>query len=296
MSDADLKFIADFRAWMSDNDLAIEAASGLCLVNSADADEGRCILASADYLPNTHIYTIPSRFLINHRHALKQPQLLEFFEWSARNSADYQLTRLDALYLHLLAQRATPGSELHGYVKSMPEEYDTPEYWDQGLVEALPSYLKTSALARIEKQTLKLAKIRAALERFVSAENKGDCAYFMTLLDSLTADSFRWVFNSVNSRCFYLDDTEVVGPEELSVADRLFGPLTKRTKQKTGGFKEFLADLEADEEVNNNMCCLIPFVDMLNHSLEPNGEGTHWSLRSYLANKRFFLCYRVYQL
>ena len=65
-------------------------------------------------------------------------------------------------------QRLTPGSDLHGYVKSMPEEYDTPEYWSQELVEGLlPRYLKSDVLMRVEKQKGKLVKIRASLERFV---------------------------------------------------------------------------------------------------------------------------------
>jgi len=254
---------------MSKHNFNIESESNLSLINSPDPSEGRCIISTSDYPPNTLIYTIPPQFLINYRHALKQPELLEFFEWSIINSPDYQLTRLDALYLYLLWQRLDSNSDLYGFVNSMPENYDTPEYWSQDLIQVLPEYLKDSVLIRIEKQKLKLNKIKTSLESFVLEKNK-----LKTLLEILNDENFRWVFNSVNSRCFYLDESLISDVEQIDEANRLFGSLVKKKKNLNieTGFKQFLDEVEANEEVNNNMCCLIPFVDMLNHCLEPNGE------------------------
>ena len=111
--------------------------------------------------------------------------------------------------------------------------------------------------------------IKLALKSFIAV--KSSSKLIQLVADNFNEANFKWVFNSVNSRCFYLDDSEMPGGE-LSLGNKLFGTLVKEKKSQHGSFKEFLANVEMNEEIDNNMCCLIPFVDMLNHCLVPNGR------------------------
>ena len=267
-----LDFITNFKAWLTKNEFTIESESSLKLINSKNKGEGRCIISTQSYEPDKLIYKIPYRHLINYRQSLKHPDLVELFEWCGANTDGYKLTRMDALYIYLISQRFNVDSELYGFIHSMPLIYDTPEYFDQSLIDSLPAYFQEDCLKRIEKLKFKYNDIRKLLSDFIATRSNEISDGIINLDKNLDYENFRWVFNSVNSRCFHLDDRDLCDLDEMVLSNKLFGALTKRKQTNTSGsFKDFLKNLEQDEEYNNNLCCLIPYVDMLNHCLTPNG-------------------------
>lgn len=268
----DLEFIPNFKAWMAKENFTIETDSALRLINSKNKNEGRCIISTKDYDSDKHIFSIPFKFLINYRASFKHPNLVEFFEWSLVNSLDYRLTRLDALYLCLMYQRSDSESELYGFIHSMPLEYDTPEYFEDSLLKLLPQNLHNSVEHRINSLENKFNTLKSLLCDFIKFKNKDSSELIQCLVNNFNKDSFTWVFNSVNSRCFHLNDTKICDKKDLELSIKLFGPLVKpkNAVKANASFKEFEKHRLDIEDYNNNMCCLIPYVDMLNHSLEPN--------------------------
>lgn len=271
-----LEFIHNFKEWMSKSELNIESESHLKLINSPNKSEGRCIISTADYPEDTLIYKISYKHLINYRKTLKHPDLVEYFEWSLENLKSYKLTRMDALYIYLISQRFDIDSDLHGFVNSMPITYDTPEYFDKSLIQLLPDHLATLVRKRILNLENKFTCIKESLCLFTKFQKDKTSKSIQILIENFSESNFRWAFNSVNSRCFYLDDAKC-DVNELSLANRLFGALEKRKKRNAVSFQGYLKSVEHDEDVNNNMCCLIPYVDMLNHSLRPNGMNYYIS-------------------
>ena len=107
--------------------------------------------------------------------------------------------------------------------------------------------------------------------RYAQSKNNNITGLFRTVVDEFNEDTFRWVFNSVNSRCFHLNEMDLCSASELALSNRLFGRLSKKKVERITSYKDFERHLDNEEEYNNNLCCLIPYVDMLNHSLKPNG-------------------------
>ena len=268
----DLEFIPNLRAWMAKENFRIENDSSLRLISSKNKNEGRCIVSTRDYEPNEHIFSIPFKFLINYRASFKNQDLVSFFEWSLVNSTGYKLTRMDALYLCLLLQRSNSESELYGFIHSMPLGYDTPEYFEDSLLKLIPQNLNSSVNHRITSLENKFKTLKTLLTNYIQTKEAPES--IKILADEFTKESFRWVFNSVNSRCFHLNDTKICNKKDLELSVKLFGSLTKpkSSVKADASFKEFQKHQLDIEEYNNNLCCLIPYVDMLNHSLESNCE------------------------
>lgn len=116
LDQSDLDFIDKFKTWMNKNELKIETETALKLISSRNKYEGRCIISTRDYAADEPIYKIPFKFLINYRQSLRHSEFVEFYEWTAINSKDYRLTRMDALYLYLISQYYSSESELNGYI------------------------------------------------------------------------------------------------------------------------------------------------------------------------------------
>ena len=153
----------------------------------------------------------------------------------------------------------------------MPRTYDTPEYFNEALIELLPLNLKTDILKRLKKLRRKYSGIKNLLVQYAQSKNNNITGLFRTVVDEFNEDTFRWIFNSVNSRCFHLNEMDLCSASELALSNRLFGRLSKKKVERITSYKDFERHLDNEEEYNNNLCCLIPYVDMLNHSLKPNG-------------------------
>ena len=77
----------------------------------------------------------------------------------------------------------------------------------------------------------------------------------------------------MNSRCFHIKEREILDEREYDLSNKLFGKLGTVRESNL----KYCADLSeyerlevANDEIRNNLCCLIPFLDFMNHSCAPN--------------------------
>lgn len=266
--------INDLYGWLKERNFENIETSPLKLILSENKTEGRCVISTKNVEPNTNLIQVPVNLLINHRLTFKNKDFLDFFSYCHQNRTkeSYRITRLDALYLFLIAEKLDENSNMHKFINTMPVSYDTPEYFDDELITCLPDYLRDDIQLRLSKLNHRFASILQHLKRFQAScdtENKT----IKILVDFFNFDLFRWAFCSVNSRCFHIKEKEILNQDEMEMSNKLFGKLNaiKDSSLKyCESLNEFRKQYEANDEIRNNLCCLIPFLDFMNHSFSPN--------------------------
>ncbi|XP_067335479.1 actin-histidine N-methyltransferase [Channa argus] len=98
------------------------------------------------------------------------------------------------LALHLLCERANPVSLWLPYIRSLPQEYDTPLYYQQDEVQLL---LGTQAVQDVLNQYKNTARQYAYFYKLVQTH---PAASKLPLKDSFTFDDYRWAVSSVMTR------------------------------------------------------------------------------------------------
>jgi hypothetical protein len=280
--------------WMNEKGLDVKSNEYLKLIVSKNKSEGRCVLAKRDIQADQTIIDIPNQLLINYRFAFENAELLELFEWSYSNY-ERKLTRLEAMYLYLIVQRFDEQSPLNKFVNSMPQSYDTPEYFNLDIVNCLPFYLKHDILARLANLKSNYEFLENLIKTFYeSKENKESYTAIKVLVENFNYDSFIWIFCSVNSRCFHIEESEICNENEIKQAQKLFKEFTVDSQLKFESFNQYVRHAEINKEITNNLCCLIPFLDFLNHSFKPNSfayfdkEKNCYTFKSCDANSSDF--------
>ncbi|RNA19027.1 SET domain-containing 4 isoform X1 [Brachionus plicatilis] len=268
--------VRDLCAWLEENNVDLGAEKNLFLVQSENNCEGRCVISQKDYEPNSTILEFPLKFQINYRNAFKSDSLVKFLDWYAKKhppiGQNLKLNRLDALYLFMIEQKFAKNSFLSKFINSLPHTYDTPEYFDKSLIDSLPDCFKRIILKRSQKLDLKFNFISNLLHE---CKKESQCKDIEDLCTNFTRDNFRWIFCSVNSRCFHAKESEICDKNEICQANKYFGKIKEsdgemQRAMKCSSLAEYERCLERSEEVRNNLCCLIPYLDFLNHSNEPN--------------------------
>ncbi len=267
--DAQIKFLND---WMTRNHLEIEAKYHLKLIKSQNESEGRCVIATQNIDPDQVLFEIPVNFMLNYRFSLADSDLVKFFEWCMYEK-NIKFTRLEALYFYLIVQKYQQDSFFHDFIKSMPITYDTPEYFDPILIDHLPFDLKPQVIKRLTIFEDKFRVYSALVKEF---NESIDSKSFQVLADNFSYSTYKWIFCSVNSRCFHIDEAKLATKEEIELGKKLFGNLKDINKQfkkasaKIKSYDELEKSNELEQAFNNNQCCLIPFIDFLNHSFKSN--------------------------
>lgn len=98
------------------------------------------------------------------------------------------------LAFHLLCERASPSSFWLPYIRSLPQEYHTPLYYQQGEVELL---LGTQAVHDFLNQYKNTARQYAYFYKLIQNH---PAASKLPLKDSFTFDDYRWAVSSVMTR------------------------------------------------------------------------------------------------
>ncbi|XP_028994828.1 actin-histidine N-methyltransferase [Betta splendens] len=98
------------------------------------------------------------------------------------------------LALHLLCERADPASFWLPYIHSLPQEYDTPLYYQQDEVQLL---LGTQAMQDVLNQYKNTARQYAYFYKLVQTH---PTASKLPLKDMFTFDDYRWAVSSVMTR------------------------------------------------------------------------------------------------
>ncbi|KAM9842132.1 LOW QUALITY PROTEIN: actin-histidine N-methyltransferase [Aulostomus maculatus] len=98
------------------------------------------------------------------------------------------------LALHLLCERANPSSSWLPYIRSLPQEYETPLYYHQDEVQLL---MGTQAVQDILSQFKNTARQYAYFYKVVQTH---PAASKLPLKDSFTFDDYRWAVSSVMTR------------------------------------------------------------------------------------------------
>jgi hypothetical protein len=232
--------------------------SSLKLFESTNPNEGRCVLAAKTFQENDVILKVPLKFLINYTSSLDILDLKQFFEWCFNlTTQHYQLTRIDALYLYLLYEYNDSKSHLNAFISSFPKEYDTPENFDTAIISALPTNLRQSVQTRVVNLKFKYENIKDLLHSYAASVEISN--NMKKLLNNLTISIFNWIYCCVNTRCFHLDEMDFIEDKDrIQYFNKLFGSLNRnldRTKFKSEW-----------QEIDNLLCCLIPFLDFMNHS------------------------------
>uniref|UniRef100_A0AAQ5ZY99 protein-histidine N-methyltransferase n=1 Tax=Amphiprion ocellaris TaxID=80972 RepID=A0AAQ5ZY99_AMPOC len=100
------------------------------------------------------------------------------------------------LALHLLCERANPASSWLPYIHSLPQEYDTPLYYQQEDVQLL---LGTQAVQDVLSQYKNTAR-QYAYTFTAHIHTTHPAASKLPLKDSFTFDDYRWAVSSVMTR------------------------------------------------------------------------------------------------
>ncbi|XP_031722617.1 actin-histidine N-methyltransferase isoform X2 [Anarrhichthys ocellatus] len=98
------------------------------------------------------------------------------------------------LAFHLLCERADPASFWLPYIRSLPQEYDTPLFYQQEEVQVL---LGTQAVQDVLSQYKNTARQYAYFYKLVQTH---PAASKLPLKDSFTFDDYRWAVSSVMTR------------------------------------------------------------------------------------------------
>ncbi|KAM8917482.1 actin-histidine N-methyltransferase isoform 1-T2 [Spinachia spinachia] len=98
------------------------------------------------------------------------------------------------LAFHLLCERADPASPWLPYIRSLPQEYDTPLYYQQEEVQVL---LGTQAVQDILSQYKNTARQYAYFYKLVQTH---PAACKLPMKDTFTFDDYRWAVSSVMTR------------------------------------------------------------------------------------------------
>ena len=179
--------------WMKKKDFDLSTNTDLRIVVSKNELEGRCCISSKNFKPNSTLIEIPSNFLINYRTALKNKDLVKFFEWCSNHSTDYILTRLDALYLLLILEKSLNSYDLFFFIKTMPLSYDTPEYFCSELIDSYPDYIKHEMTNRVKNLNTKFLNIHKLLCQYLT-ENDSNKS-IQLLIDNFSIDTFKVVID-----------------------------------------------------------------------------------------------------
>jgi hypothetical protein len=272
------KVVHELCEWMKENSFDIKSNQKLELVNSANKFEGRCVLARREIGPDVQLVSMPFKFLINYKFALNQPDLVHFFEWYHSSdllpaNLENKLTRLDALYFVLIVSKYQPDSHLAKFVNSMPATYDTPEYFSSELIEQLPVYLKDDIVKRLSKFKSKFEFIKLLLTEYLCAANSNKTVKILS--DNFKYDEFKWAFCSVNSRCFHIAEADICSQTEIGLAKKYFGQLASNCEDDSffddcQSLEDYNSRVDFKTQTSNSMCCVIPYLDFLNHSFEAN--------------------------
>lgn len=269
------EIINNLTEWMIQNNFDFESYPYLKLKKSDNLYEGRCIISLKDVQPGTNLVEFGENFLINYRHALKKKDLVDFFEWYSGQNSHLKLNRLDSLYLFLIFSKFDKFSWANMFTESMPVDYDTPEYFQLELIESLPNCFKIEINKRLEKFNSRFNFIKSLLESYPNHDN----SVIQKLRENFNYNSYRWAFCSVNSRCFHINEDELSTKEEIELANRLFGDL-QTDFNNIDTLEEYTSVEEVRDYVRNNQCCLIPYLDFLNHSFESNAYAVYDSQKN----------------
>lgn len=98
------------------------------------------------------------------------------------------------LAIHLLCERASPASPWLPYIRSLPQEYDTPLFYQQDEVQTL---LGTQAVQDVLSQYKNTARQYAYFYKLIQTH---PAASKLPLKDSFTFDDYRWAVSSVMTR------------------------------------------------------------------------------------------------
>ncbi|XP_061600136.1 actin-histidine N-methyltransferase isoform X2 [Cololabis saira] len=98
------------------------------------------------------------------------------------------------LALHLLCERCDPASFWQPYIRSLPEEYDTPLFYQQDTVALL---MGTQAVQDVLSQYKNTARQYAYFYKLLQTH---PAASKLPLKDSFTFDDYRWAVSSVMTR------------------------------------------------------------------------------------------------
>uniref|UniRef100_A0A667YCM7 protein-histidine N-methyltransferase n=1 Tax=Myripristis murdjan TaxID=586833 RepID=A0A667YCM7_9TELE len=98
------------------------------------------------------------------------------------------------LALHLLCERAIPSSPWQPYIRTLPQDYDTPLYYQQDEVRHL---LGTQAVQDVLSQYKNTARQYAYFYKLIQTH---PAASKLPLKDSFTFDDYRWAVSSVMTR------------------------------------------------------------------------------------------------
>jgi hypothetical protein len=249
--------ITNLYKWMREKNYDIKTNSLLELINSPNPFEGRCVIASENIKHDQIIAEMPISLLINYRFVFEKFELKSFCEWSCEQKQP--INRLDALYLFLIDELIDSNSNYHSFVVSMPQTYDSPEYFEDSVVDCLPNYLRTIVSKRRDLLSKKFQHLKELLIQFNTHTKT-----LKSLSENFSFELFRWAFCSVNTRCFHFDE-ENVDDLDLQYVNKLFGSLNRNLDKNTHKDQVY--------EVNNSLCCLIPCLDFMNHSHNSNAYG-----------------------
>nr|XP_057947226.1 actin-histidine N-methyltransferase-like [Doryrhamphus excisus]XP_057947228.1 actin-histidine N-methyltransferase-like [Doryrhamphus excisus] len=174
----------DLVSWAKENGVSCE---GFRIANFGE--EGYGLQATRDIKAEELFLCIPRKMLMTVE--------------SAQNSILGPLLRQDrilkamgnvSLALHLLCERANSASPWQPYIRSLPQDYSTPLYYQQDEVHLL---LGTQAIQDVLSQFKNTARQYAYFYRLLQTH---PAASVLPLKDSFTFDDYRWAVSSVMTR------------------------------------------------------------------------------------------------
>uniref|UniRef100_A0A8D3EDC1 protein-histidine N-methyltransferase n=1 Tax=Scophthalmus maximus TaxID=52904 RepID=A0A8D3EDC1_SCOMX len=175
---------ADLMSWAEENGASCD---GFTVANFGT--EGYGLRATMDIKADELFLWIPRKMLMTVESA-KNSVLGPLYSQDRIMQAMGNVT----LALHLLCERANAASQWLPYIRTLPQEYDTPLYYQQDEVELL---LGTQAVQDVLSQYKNTARQYAYFYKLVQTH---PAASKLALKDSFTFDDYRWAVSSVMTR------------------------------------------------------------------------------------------------
>ena len=105
----------------------------------------------------------------------------------------------------LYEKRRGKSSFWHPYISTLPKSFNTPAYFNEEELNALPSSLREQCKTQIKT-------VRESYEELKGLLQSSNSKLYEQFLDSLTFDEFRWAWFVVNTRSVYKASKKVTSP------------------------------------------------------------------------------------
>ena len=156
---------------------------------------GRGLMTSKKLRSGDLVVSVPENMLITSKTAEKSKIGQELVKLQLNSNPVLSAKQLLCIFILYEKYRGSK-SFWHPYISTLPKYFNTPAYFNEEEIHALPSNLQQQCIAQITTVQESYEQLKQLLEKHMSVPNK-------KFVELLTFDEFRWAWYVVNTRSVY---------------------------------------------------------------------------------------------